>query len=118
MSFFDTVSVYNKGVSFVDTLGIVKYHYGYGELNMEQKIAEELFNYLFIGEETSLTDLLNTHYPDKTFSHWEMMEIHRKLKNFSKSKGKLLDFSKWDGKCVGMPYNLKFVVKEVKNGNN
>lgn len=89
------------------------------------KLIDKLKN--MIGEELSLCDLITEVYgveckdqctiEGKLLDDLDLIDLSLKLDKEAKRNGLLLDESKFCG-CVGMPYNIPFVVKDSKKIKN
>jgi len=108
-----------------------------GKVNVE--IAEKVFCWLMeqpIGTEISLREAFEKAYSDEGYTWvrhesrgWvsskdggktyiiedmDLFDVLATVKKKMKAEKKILDFSKWDNQCVGVPYNLPFVIREEK----
>lgn len=105
-----------------------------GKINRE--IAENVFCWLMeqpCGTEISLREAFEKTYGDEGYEWvrlenkgWvsskdggktyliedmDLFEILTIVKKKMKAENKILDFSKWDNKCVSVAYNLSFVIR-------
>ncbi len=93
-------------------------------INTSQSIAQTLYEYLTakrVGKEQSTWELIAKVYGKERVGEYSdemLMDIDAALKEITRTAGThTMDYSRSEGMFIGLPYNIPFVFKAVRQKN-